>query len=109
MVEARRWASEVVSRRPHILAQIHPNMVESILKNICETSHRCLPNYRGWLNGGNLDLARLVYGRVTTPEFLMRRALELGMMLGPSVRNDQWTATVAVNLALYEVIPLLVE
>jgi len=108
MAEAKKWAAAFRLTVPRVKSLLHPTTVEAVLKDLCETKKRCMPNYRAWVCDPAVDLPTLVYRRVTSPGFLDRHALTLGLLLGSSVTNEHWAACVLINLALHEAIESLV-
>jgi len=89
---------------PELRGYFYYQMIEAVLKEMCQSPLRLLPNYRHWLDGGRLDLPELVRVHMLERDFVKTHARPLAMLLGSNVTNTRWAVFVLVGMAVYEVI-----
>lgn len=95
---------------PHIKLRVHPTAVQMLLKNICESSYRFLPNYTQWRlpHDERARIVHRIWERLQTRAFFEQQYPKMCMLLGPSVANLQWATSVYVSIGVYAVLDELV-
>lgn len=82
-------------------AYCHDHSVALVLKSLCERVPEAVPNYRNW---DAPDVIPLVCKKVREVGYFEKIWPLLRMLMGDNIGNIQWTARVAMTIALFEVI-----
>lgn len=106
----RKWAAVVEANIPYLREYFHhPGIVPIMLRSLCNTDARLLPNYRTWSCGPGFIFEDYVQGIILEPGFLESRVHEVAILLVENSPNQQWLASTYVGIAVYEALHRLAQ